>query len=70
MIMHEQWSRIADLLSRRATDKGHTAVDNRLFVEAVFYMVRTGCPWRDMPTEFGKWHSAYVRFARWEGGGI
>ena len=39
MIMDEQWSRIADLLSRRATDKGRTAVDNRLFVEAVFYMV-------------------------------
>ena len=31
-----------------------------------FYGVaRTGCPWRDLPVEFGAWNSIYVRFARW-----
>lgn len=61
---------IADFLPGKATDKGRTAADNRLFVESVLYIARTGCPWRDMPKAFGNWHSAYVRFARWEASGI
>lgn len=70
MLTDEQWSRIADFLPGKATDKGRTAADNRLFVESVLYIARTGCPWRDMPQAFGHWHSAYVRFARWEASGI
>ncbi|MBN2732494.1 MAG: transposase [Balneolaceae bacterium] len=62
----EQWSRVADLLPVKPTDKGSRAADNRKFVEAVLYRARTGCPWRDLPKEFCKWHSVYMRFARWE----
>lgn len=40
--------------------------DLREFLEAVFYLLRTGCPWRDLPEEFGRWHSVYMRFRRWE----
>jgi len=36
---------------------GGTAEDNRLFVEAVLYRFRTGCPWRDLPERFGYWKS-------------
>jgi transposase len=46
-------------------DCGVTAKDNRLFLEAVLWIARTGSPWRDLPKEFGNWHSVYVRFARW-----
>ena len=70
MLTDAQWLRIADLLPGKATDKGRTAADNRRFVEAVLHIARTGCPWRDMPKEFGNWHSTYVRFARWEAGGV
>ena len=70
MLNDDQWSRIKDFLPGKATDKGRTAADNRLFVESILYIARTGCPWRDMPKEFGNWHSAYVRFARWEINGI
>jgi len=48
--------------------KGHvggTAEDNRLFVEAVLYRFRTGCPWRDLPERFGYWKSVHQRFSRW-----
>ena len=43
---------------------------NRLFVEAVLYTARVGHPWRDLPAEFGHWHSVSVRFARWETYGV
>jgi len=42
-----------------------TAKDNRLFLEAVLWIVRTGSPWRDLPQEFGNWNSVYRRYRRW-----
>ena len=39
-------------------------------MEAVLYTARVGNPWRDLPAEFGNWHSVYVRFARWEMYGV
>jgi transposase len=40
-------------------------VDNRLFVDAVLWLVPAGAPWRDLPEEFGKWSSVFIRFRRW-----
>ena len=42
----DQWDRIKDLLPGCEGHVGGTAEDNRLFVEAVLYRFRTGCPWR------------------------
>ena len=70
MLSDTQWERIEHLLPGKPTDKGGRAVDNRLFVEAVLYTARVGNPWRDLPAEFGNWHSVYVRFARWETYGV
>ena len=43
---------------------------NRLFVEAVLWIVRTGSPWRDLPEEFGKWNTVFKRFRDWVKAGI
>ena len=66
----EQWDRLKGLLPGKATDCGVTAKDNRLFVEAVLWIARTGSPWRDLPEEFGHWHRVYVRYNRWSKKGI
>ena len=66
----EQWGRIKDLVSGKATDCGVTARDNRLFVDAVLWIARTGSPWRDLPSEFGKWNSVFKRFSRWAKKGV
>jgi transposase len=34
-------------------------------VEAVLWIARTGCPWRDLPGEFGTWNTVFKRFRRW-----
>ena len=65
ILRDDQWERIAFLLQGKPGDSGRTGNDNRLFVEAVLWVGRTGSPWRDLPVEFGPWNSAYVRFARW-----
>jgi transposase len=59
------WAKIAPLLPGKASDSGATAKDNRLFLEAVLWRVRTGLPWRDLPEGFGKWNSVFQRFRRW-----
>jgi transposase len=70
MLRDDQYERVALLLPGKAGDRGRTAADNRLFVEAVLWMARTGAPWRDLPAEFGRWNSVYMRFARWSRNGI
>ena len=60
-----QWAKIAPYCSGKETDVGRTAVNNRLFIEAVLWIVRTGSPWRDLPPEFGNWNSVYKRYRRW-----
>src|SRR6266496_2546504 len=50
----DQWNRIKDFLPGREGHVGGTAEDNRLFVDAVLYRFRTGCPWRDLPERIFK----------------
>ena len=66
----DQWQRLEPMLPGKASDPGRTAEDNRLFIEAVLWIARTGCPWRDLPAEFGPWNSVYKRFARWSDKGL
>src|SRR6516162_2327683 len=66
----DQWDRIKDFLPGREGHVGGTAEDNRLFVEAVLYRYRTGCPWRDLPERFGHWKSVHQRFSRWAKSGV
>mgnify|MGYP003329584142 FL=1 len=61
----EQWAKVKDLLPGKASDPGRTAEDNRLFVNAVLWIAKTGVPWRDLPERFGKWNSVFQRFNRW-----
>lgn len=66
----DQWERIEELLPGREGTVGVTAVDNRLFVEAVLYRYRAGIPWRDLPERFGDWKNVHRRFSRWAKSGI
>ena len=70
LLSDAQYQKIAPLLPGKGGDPGRTAADNRLFVEAVLWMVRTGAPWRDLPVCFGCWNSAFRRFRRWSRKGI
>ena len=65
LLSEAQWERIAPLLPGKEGDPGRSGEDNRLFFEAILWLVRAGAPWRDLPTTFGKWSSVWKRFRRW-----
>lgn len=64
------WERLAPLIIGRPDQKGSTGRDNRMFVEGVLWIVRTGSPWRDLPEAFGDWNSVFRRFSRWSIKGV
>ena len=69
-ITDDHWGRIKDFLPGRPGDPGVTAKDNRLFVNAVLWIGKTGAPWRDLPERFGPWGSVWKRFDRWGAQGV
>lgn len=70
VISDRSWSLIEPLLPGTTRDRGVTAKDNRLFLEAVLWRVRVGGPWRDLPPGFGEWNSVFRRFRRWAQRGV
>lgn len=60
-----QWAKMAVHCMGKRGDQGRPGADNRRFVEAVLWIVRTGAPWRDLPAELGKWTSVASRFRAW-----
>jgi transposase len=69
-ISDADWDRIKDLLPGQPGQHGKVAKDNRLFVDAVLWVAKTGAPWRDLPERFGNWNSAWRRFDRWAKKGV
>ena len=65
-----QWERVAPLLPGKPGDPGRSGDNNRLFLEGVLWIARTGSPWRDLPVEFGRWNSVFQRFRRWTRKGV
>ena len=61
----QQWARIAEMLPGKKSDPGRTAKDNRLFVNGILWVLRSGAQWDELPERYGKWKSVHKRFTRW-----
>ena len=64
-ISDHAWTLLEPHLPGQRGQWGGIAKDNRLFINAVFWILRTGAPWRDLPPDYGKWGTVYQRFLRW-----
>ncbi len=54
----------------KPSDPGRSGTNNRLFVEGVLWIARTGSPWRDLPPLFGKWNTVFKRYSDWVKAGV
>jgi len=60
-----QWERLEPLLLGKQGDPGVSGKNNRQFIEAVLWVSTHSDLWRNLPVEFGKWNTVYMRFKRW-----
>lgn len=69
LLRHEltdaQWKLGKDLLPAKASDLGRTADDNRLLLDVVLSVLKSGIPWADLPERYGKPIIVWKRFDRW-----
>ena len=63
-LSNKQWELIGHLLPANGRRGGQWA-DHRCVLNGIFWILRTGAPWRDMPRRYGPWQTAYDRFRRW-----
>lgn len=67
----QEWNRIKDLLPPEKSGKrGRPSKDNRMILNAMVWIARSGAPWRDLPERYGPWETVYSRFRKWINDGI
>jgi len=69
-ISDEAWALLEPHLPGQRGQWGGIADDNRRFINAVFWVLRTGAPWRDLPPDYGKWGTQHQRYRRWRDSGF
>ena len=65
----DQWELIEHLLPKPAAT-GRPPSNPRTIIDAIFWILRTGSPWRDLPEEFGPWQTAWHNFNSWNKVGL
>ena len=69
-ISDRAWNLLEPHLPGRPGAWGRVAKDNRKFINAVVWILRTGAPWRDLPPDYGNWKNTHRRFCRWRDRGV
>ena len=63
-----EWAFIKCVLPNKS--RGVKRVDDRRVINGIFYSLRVGCPWRDLPDQYGPYTTVYNRFNRWSYAGV
>ena len=66
----EEWARLEPLLPPERGHWGRPRSSNRQMLNGLFWVLRSGSCWRDMPERYGPWKSVYTRFYRWSRSGL
>lgn len=70
LMSDEEWAVFEQFISAVGAPNGRKPTNHRLVLDGIFWIARTGAPWRDLPEEFGKWSSVYRQFRRWTLAGL
>ena len=69
-ISDEEYALLEPLLpEERPAKPGRPYLPHRVIVDGIFWSLRTGAPWRDLPEEYGPWETVYGRFRLWRKNG-
>lgn len=66
----EEWAFFERFILAIRAANGRKPANHRVVLDGIFWIARTGSPWRDLPEEFGKWSSVYRQFRRWTLAGL
>jgi transposase len=64
----DEWAAIKPMLPNKP--RGVPRVDDRRVLNGIFWILRSGAPWRDLPDDFGPYTTCYNRFVRWRRAGV
>ena len=70
LMSDDEWSLFEYFILAIRARNGRKPTNHRLVLDGIFWIARTGSPWRDLPEEFGKWSSVYCQFRRWTLAGL
>ena len=70
MISDRAWELLKNYLHGQKGKRGGQARDNRHFINAVIWILRTGVPWRDLSPDYWDWKNTHRRFSRWRDKGV
>lgn len=65
----QEWELVHPILPPRTATTGRPPSDPRLMLDGIFWNLRTGAPWRDLPERFGPWQTVYDHFRNWRADG-
>ncbi|CAH0528782.1 transposase [Vibrio hippocampi] len=68
MLTDIRWDLLLQVM--KSTGRVYDKTEHRMTFEGILYRMRTGIPWRDLPTEFGEWSTVYRRFNLWSKKGV
>lgn len=69
LLTDDEWDLIKDVFPKPAAT-GRPPRDPRTIIDGIFWVLRTGSPWRDLPEEFGPWQTVWRLFDQWNANGI
>lgn len=70
LMSDEEWAFHERFILAIRAPNGRKPTNHRVVLDGIFWVARTGSPWRDLPEEFGKWSSVYRQFRRWTLAGL
>jgi transposase len=64
-LTEQGWAQVAPLLPPQKPARGRPANDHRRTLEGMLWVMHTGAAWREVPADFGPWHTLHSRYQRW-----
>ena len=70
LLTDKEWAFFEPFVVETGPLRGHPPGGHRRVLDAVFWVARTGIPWRDLPPELGNWNSVHRQYRRWTTSGL